>query len=341
VSKCANLVKITALREWIIMKKFVVSAVAATALLASSVTASAASFDINEPLSTNGPLVAPWVVSGTVSPSVVNGALLLTDTSTGQRGFALYDEAISVTRGIDVTFSQAQWGGNGADGIVFFVKKGSDSSTTPGASGGALGYSPNALANPAVDGLSGALLGIGLDSYGNFAVAGSNGTGCATTFNGQVANAITVRGAGQGQAGYCLLAAPYNLATNSLNPLSANYATRDEAARIVRVVIDSATAADPRVKVYYDGGVEPIIDVELPAEFASVPTVKIGFSAGTGGSVNNHNVWGLTSAAADTAASEELASTGSSETVGIAALVLGILATIAAVALRPRRRAQQ
>ena len=324
------------------MNKTIVTALAVTSLVATAVSASAASFDISEPLSTNGPLVAPWVVSGTVAPAVVDGALLLTNTDESQNGFALYDEAISVTRGIDVTFSQAQWGGTGADGIVFFVKKGTDTSTTPGSTGGALGYAPNGAAVPATNGLSGALLGIGLDAWGNFAVAGSNGTGCSTEFNGQVANAITVRGAGQGQAGYCLLAAPYNLSTNSLNPLSASYSTRDEATRQVRVVIDSASAADPRVTVYYDGGAEPIIDIALPAEFSAVSTVKIGFSAGTGGSVNNHNVWGLTSASADTAEpEEELASTGSSETVGIAALVLGILATIAAVALRPRRRAQQ
>jgi hypothetical protein len=322
------------------MNKFVVSAVAASALLASSVAASAASFDISEPLSTNGPLTSPWVASGTVTPAVVDGALLLTNDDEGQRGFALYDQAISVTRGIDVTFSQAQWGGTGADGIVFFVKKGSDTSTTPGAGGGALGYASDG--GDGVNGLSGALLGIGLDSYGNFADAGSNGVGCATTFNGFVANAITVRGDGQGQVGYCLLAAPYNLSANSLNPLSASYATRDEAARQVRVVIDPANASDPRVTVYYDGGTLPIIDIPLPASFSAVPTVKIGFSAGTGGSVNNHNVWGLTSTSADSASTEEeLASTGSSETVGIAALVLGIVATIAAVALRPRRRAQQ
>lgn len=327
------------------MKKIIVTALAATSVLAATVAASAASFDISEPLSTNGPLTSPWVASGTVTPSVVDGALLLTNDDEGQRGFALYDEAISVTRGIDVTFSQAQWGGTNADGIVFFVKKGSDTSITPGAGGGSMGYSPDdgdLTADPpvaATDGLSGALLGIGLDAYGNFAASDSNGTGCTTEFNGPVANAITVRGDGQGQVGYCLLAAPYNLATNSLSPLSALYATRLEAARVVRVVIDPANASDPRVTVYYDGGTEPVIDIELPAAFSAVPTVKIGFSAGTGGSTNNHNVWGLTSTAAPSA-DEELAETGSSAVVGLGALIVATLAGIAAVAVR-RRRTQQ
>jgi LPXTG-motif cell wall-anchored protein len=321
------------------MNKIIVTSLATTALLASTVSASAASFDISEPLNTDGPLTSPWVASGTVTPAVVDGALLLTNTDEGQRGFALYDQAISVTRGIDVTFSQAQWGGTGADGIVFFVKKGSDTSTTPGAGGGALGYAPNGAAVPAVDGLSGALLGIGLDSYGNFPTVEVNGTGCSTEFNTlRVTNVITVRGDGQGQVGYCLLAAPYNLSTNSLNPLSAGYTDREESARQVRVVIDPANASDPRVEVYYDGGMLPIIDIPLPAAFSDVSTVKIGFSAGTGGSVNNHNVWGLTSTSADAESSgEDLAATGSSEVVGLGAMLVALLSGIAAVVLRRRR----
>lgn len=329
------------------MKKVIVTALAATSVLAATVAASAASFDISEPLSTNGPLTSPWVVSGTVTPAVVDGALLLTDATTGQRGFALYDEAISVTRGIDVTFSQAQWGGDGADGIVFFVKKGSDTGTSPGGDGGAMGYAPRALIPatggdpevPAVPGLSGALLGIGLDSYGSFAGSDIDGTGCATTFVRGGGNAIVVRGAGQGQSGYCLLADSFGLSANSLPPLSASYATRLDAQRVIRVVIDPATASDPRVQVYYDGGAEPVIDIELPAEFSSVPTVKIGFSAGTGGSTNNHNVWGLISTSSE-AEEEELAPTGSSEVVGVGALIVATLAGIAAVAVR-RRRTQQ
>lgn len=328
------------------MKKIIVTALAATSVFAATVAASGVAFDISEPLSTNGPLTAPWVVSGTVTPAVVGNALLLTDATTSQNGFALYDEAISVTRGIDVTFSQAQWGGDGADGIVFFVKKGDDTSTTPGAVGGSMGYSRaedndgdsgNGLVP--VAGLSGALLGIGLDSFGNFASSNTDGTDCATSFARGGGNAISVRGAGQGQLGYCLLADSYGLTANSLSPLSAFYASRLDAARTVRVVIDSATASNPRVRVFYDGSAEPVIDIALPAAFSAVPSVKIGFAAGTGGSTNNHAVWGLTSTTAESSG-EELADTGSSEAVGLGALVVATLAGIAAVAVR-RRRTQQ
>jgi hypothetical protein len=317
------------------VKNILVTALAATSLVATAVSASAASFDISEPLSTNGPLTSPWVASGTVTPAVVDGALRLTNTDTAQRGFALYDQAVSATRGIDVTFSQAQWGGNGADGIVFFVKDGSDNSTTPGAAGGSLGYAPD---DSTTVGLSGALLGVGLDSYGNFAHVDSNGSGCSTEFNGPVENAITVRGPGQGLAGYCLLATPYDLGANSLNLLSADYTTRLEAARQVRVVIDPSKAIDPRVKVYYDGGTEAIVDVALPEEFNDVSSVKIGFSAGTGGSVNNHNVWGLTAnPAPPVPMQEELAPTGASDNVALGAMLVAVLSGAAAVVVRRRR----
>lgn len=277
-------------------------AFAILAVASFAIPASAASFTINEPLSTPGALDSSWTVSGNgFTPSIVaNGgdtpanAMRLTEANEGQSGFVLYNTKISTNKGIDVTFHQAQWGGNGADGIVFFVKDAANTSTTPGGSGGAMGYSPGAG-----DGLGGALLGIGLDAYGSFGTA--NGTGCDSTFTGSEgggnANAITLRGPGNGLAGYCLLANSYSLVTNGKAPLIQSYGTRQDADRKVRVVIDAATKADPKVTVYYQD--EQIIQSPLPAAFSSVSNVKIGFAAGTGGSVDNHDVWGLTSQPAD------------------------------------------
>jgi hypothetical protein len=70
------------------------------------------------------------------------------------------------------------------------------------------------------------------------------------------------------------------------------YTTREDAAADVRVIVDPVTANDPRVVVFYND--TEIINVPLPDEFAEVSTVKIGFTAGTGGSVDFHDVWGLT-----------------------------------------------
>ncbi len=285
------------------MKKTLVSTAAAIAAITFGLAvpaASADSFSINEPLDTPGALSAPWVVGGSFAASVVTAtdtptnALRLTDTNTGQAGFAIYNKPVSVTKGIDITFHEAQYGGDGADGIAFFVKDGSDASTSVGAPGGGIGYSPFVGQQ---NGLDKALLGIGLDAYGNFANVSGDGTGCNTTFsrtagNGN-ANAITLRGAGNAQAGYCMLADSYVLTDHSLAPLSAGYSTRADADRKVRVVIDPVNAATPHVTVYYQD--TQVIQVPLPAEFNNVSTVKIGFAAGTGGSVDMHEVWGLSS----------------------------------------------
>ena len=66
-----------------------------------------------------------------------------------------------------VRFEQYQYGGNGADGIGFYLVDGSTDLTSAGADGGSLGDARRNLA-PGLDG--GYLgIGIGLDAYGDFA----------------------------------------------------------------------------------------------------------------------------------------------------------------------------
>lgn len=325
-----------------------------------AVPASAASFSINEPLSTPGALDSSWTVSGKdFTPSIVTNAgdtpenaLRITDATTSKSGFVLYNASISTNKGVDVTFQQAQWGGSGADGIVFFVKNAANTSNLPGATGGALGYSPNTMGDTS-PGLPGALLGIGLDAHGAFGEA--NGNGCdssltGTTGTGSV-NAITLRGPGNNLDGYCLLANSYLLKENGKLTLINDYTSRAQADRKVRVVIDAATKADARVTVYYQD--EQIIQVPLPEEFSDVSNIKIGFSAGTGGLHNNHEVWGLASQAADPIeeepveeepvdngnTDEELAATGASSEMlwtGFAASLM--LMTAGVYAVRRSRR---
>lgn len=297
-----------------IKKLSITSAILAVAVFA--IPASAATFSINDPLSTPGALDSSWTVSGNnFTPSIVTNAgdtpenaMRLTEDAEGQSGFVLYNTPIPTTDGIDVTFNQAQWGGNGADGIVFFVKDAANTSTTPGGTGGAMGYSPGEG-----DGLAGALLGIGLDAYGGFGSAG--GTGCDAAFTGTNGtggvNAVTLRGPGNGTAGYCLLANSYTLVSNGKAPLVSGYTSRKDADRKVRVVIDPATKADAKVTVYYQD--EQIIQSALPEQFSNVANVKIGFAAGTGGSVDNHDVWGLVSQAADPVEEEPVDNGGTEE----------------------------
>lgn len=306
-----------------------------------------AAIDVDEPLDTAGALSSPWVASGTVTPSIVTAAantplnaMRLTNTDEAQTGFALYNRAISSTAGIDVQFTQAQWGGSNADGIVFFIKKGSNSSTDAGASGGGLGYSPNV--EDEVDGLSGALLGIGLDGHGNFASVDTDGTGCvADAFDrsgNPLANAISVRGPGEGLAGYCLLADSVFVEGDlQESPMVADYADRQSAARVIRVVVDPANVDDPRVKVYYEG-VEAV-DIPLPAAFNNVNTLKFGFAAGTGGLTDNHDVWGLTVSSSPRASEVGLANTGGDSAL-TGMIAFGFLAAGAVTTMVARRKEQ-
>lgn len=210
------------------------------------------------------------------------GALRLTPADFGRAGFALRNGALPSSYGLDITFTMAQWGGNGADGIAFFLANGDADLSAPGAAGGSLGYAP--FVDSGLPGVNGGLLGIGFDSYGNYGEPGSNGRGCSF-LPGEGGQRVSLRGAGQGLDGYCLLAVSGSLA----RPLTGS--TRSEAARVVRVVIDPDSEDGQLVRVYLDG-VE-ILVAPVPREFTQASTFKFGFTASTGGLTNNHEIWGM------------------------------------------------
>ena len=288
------------------MKK--IAAVLATSVLflLGSGTAAFATYNINEPMNVAGALVDPWIVDGSTVPTVVNvpgdtpeNAMRLTDAVPDTNGFALFNKELASSRGIDITFHVAEWGGSGADGIVFFIKRGDNNVNLPGGLGGATGYSPNV-----VDGLAGALLGISVDGYGNF--DGYDGQGCTNSFTKlDESNLIIVRGPGSGQDGYCMLADDYSLNSNGKKLIVNGYASRAEADIKMRVKIDAASATAPKVRIYYND--ELIISIDEPVEFKDVSSVKIGFTSATGSYADYHDVWGITGTA--TLASE-LANTG-------------------------------
>ena len=107
------------------------------------------------------------------------GALRFTNGSVGtsyghnERGAILSADTFPTNAGISVTFKTVTYhgdsrgaGGDGADGISFFLQ---DGAQTPGlgAFGGSLAYSCS-NANPPYDGLYGGYIGLGIDEYGNF-----------------------------------------------------------------------------------------------------------------------------------------------------------------------------
>jgi hypothetical protein len=222
-----------------------------------------------------------------------DGVLRLTDTTPFTTGWLLHDRALPTVAGLDVTFTMSQWGGSDADGISFFVTKGSYPLVGLGGVGGSLGYAPGGG-----EGLAHALLGVGFDALGNFSDS-LGGSGCedAPHQPGFVPDAVVVRGPGHQYAGYCLLGGTHVAPLGFI--LSGSYwdegaqewvpGTRAGAAIDVRVRIDAPDEANPGVHVSLDG--VPVLSVDLPAEYLAEPTIKFGFAGSNGEQYNNHEIW--------------------------------------------------
>jgi type IV pilus assembly protein PilY1 len=157
-------------------------------------------------------------LGSTAAPStpdpVGSGALRFTNGAPyghNESGAILSASTFNTGAGIQVTFKTITYkgdsggaGGDGADGISFFLM---DGSKPPGlgAWGGSLAYSCSNN-NPNYDGLNGGYIGLGIDEYGNFLnganlVTGYTGTNVATSDNsaygyGYKPGRIGLRGAG-------------------------------------------------------------------------------------------------------------------------------------------------
>jgi len=151
------------------------------------------------------------------------GYLKLTDAEQDRTGAALYNHPIPSSGGLDITFTQYQYGGTGvgarpdlrADGIGFFLTDGERQLTQPGGWGGSLGYAQTGTG----EGVRGGYLGVGLDSFGNYVNdAFGKGQGCtpptgspspvtATAYDDLVPDTVGIRGPGDGMTGYCFLTA--------------------------------------------------------------------------------------------------------------------------------------
>jgi type IV pilus assembly protein PilY1 len=174
-----------------------------------------------------GANTAPGSVSGQVPDPIDSvthigrGALRFTNGSQNiagsnkyghnERGAILSSNTFPTGSGIQVTFKTVTYhgdsggaGGDGADGISFFLQDGTQAPGL-GAFGGSLAYSC-ANNNIPYDGLTGGYLGLGIDEYGNFlngsnVVVGYSGTNTATGDNaaygyGYKPGRIGLRGAG-------------------------------------------------------------------------------------------------------------------------------------------------
>ena len=166
-------------------------------------------------LTTGSTSATPVPGCGTSRNGTVDGLQLTPDT-TVQRGGVVYGSSVPTQEGLDATFNAYQWGGNGADGIDFFlaaVNPADPTVPTLGPAGGHLGYS-GSTANPPGEGASHGYLGFGLDAYGNYGSTSFSGSGCtaegATAGQaGRAPNSLDVRGPGNAETGYCVLASTY------------------------------------------------------------------------------------------------------------------------------------
>jgi hypothetical protein len=135
-----------------------------------------------------------------------SGALRLTSAGTTQEGGVGATQSVPISKGLDATFDSYQYGGTAADGIVFYLAVTDPYNpqvpTAIGQAGGSLGYS----ATDGSSGLAHGYLGLGLDVYGNYLNSNFDGSGCSSApgDSTQPTN-VTVRGPGNGSAGYCVL----------------------------------------------------------------------------------------------------------------------------------------
>src|SRR5262245_14361106 len=237
----------------------------------------------------------PASQTGPVPPrGVVPGYLEFTDAANNEAGSILYNRPIPSSAGVVATFDQWQYGGNGADGISFFLVDGATTLTATGGLGGSLGYAQRFTTEP---GVKGAYLGIGFDAFGNFYNDGENrGTGCAMkppflpNQSTTVPGVITLRGPGNGLTGYCWLGSTTTMTTPPVSNLGGSLRASTLAAGRRSIALTVSPAPSPRVTVsidFFDGrGPRTVLDIPAPPNPPA--TYKFGWSGSTGGQNDIH-----------------------------------------------------
>lgn len=229
----------------------------------------------------------PILTSGTTGTLGANGNatgdgwLRLTDTGGNEATSAYYNTAFtSAGATVYAKFDYESYGGNGADGITFFLFDGSVPFSV-GANGGSIGYAQKT----GVNGLAGGYLGVALDEFGNFSSASEGRVGGLNGTTGLVPDAIAVRGPGTGTSGYTYLGG-----TNSLSQ-SIDSATRPTQTNTVQVLISATNQLSVTLQ---QGGSSPqtVLQMDLSG-YARPDTLKFGFASGTGAQNNYHDVRNL------------------------------------------------
>ncbi len=125
-----------------------------------------------------------------------DGYLRLTNATTNQKGYVYNTTTFPSTDGLKVEFEYCIYGGNGADGISFFLFDATANPFNIGGFGGSLGYAQITTTNPVSPGVSKGYLAVGLDEFGNFSNPNEGRQGGTL----QLPGSITLRGKGDGAA---------------------------------------------------------------------------------------------------------------------------------------------
>jgi hypothetical protein len=223
---------------------------------------------------------------GSPADSSGSGALRLTADSGTEEGGVAYGLSVPTSDGIDAIFDSYQYGtDNGADGIGFFLAAANPSNPQPptsiGQPGGALGYSADyGSGDP---GMTYGYLGVGLDVYGNYTTTGDQGSGCpdlswvTSGTHSSPKSGVTVRGPGNGTAGYCALTSTYSTPT-TVDLDGGGSGTRSSSAVPVEIVINTSGSG---VTAAATAGLLPynFSSFLVPADSYTVEFIPIGSSS--------------------------------------------------------------
>ena len=221
---------------------------------------------------------------------VGEGYLRLTENKGYDLGYALYEEELSTKKGLAFSFDYVTWGGNGADGITFFLVDGNTTTEefSTGGVGGSLGYAPRYRST---EGMSNAYVGVGLDEFGNFSAPTEGRTGGP----GRKSDTVSIRAGGDGFEGYEFVAGTDKL-KEGIDKTGGKERPESEV-RNVKISFNNTEKKTMSLTMDMEFGEEGqterlFEDVEIPGEVPE--TVKFGFVATTGGAKNYHEVGDIT-----------------------------------------------
>lgn len=210
-------------------------------------------------------------LTGNTPDTSGNGTLLLTRAVSNDIGGIVSLNSFPSSAGFSVTFKAVSYGGNGADGISFFLLDAAQGIPAAlGSPGGSLGYV----------GIPGGFLGLGIDEYGNFSTPGCGGWTCSGG-TGFAPNAVALRGLTSNSNPYITGATPgFSLWSNVLTRQYATqhtYTITMTSAGMISVAIDGTTY---------------ISNVNAAAQTGSIPAyLRVGIASSTGGVTNIHEIY--------------------------------------------------